>query len=55
MVYGSRFKILIYIIQWDDVALASKFYEKLKNKNKNAMVAMDKPKWLKKNQYCGQN
>ena len=47
MVYGSRFKILTYIIKWDDAALVSKFYEKLKNKIKNAMVAMDKPKSLK--------
>ena len=44
MVYGSRFKTLAYIIKWDDAALASKFYEKLKNRIKNAMVAMDKSK-----------
>ena len=48
MVYGSQFKTLIYIIKWDDAALASKFYEKLKNKIKNAMVAMDKPESLEK-------
>ena len=48
MVYGSRFKILVYIIKWDDAALAFKFYEKLKNKIKNAMVAMDRPESLKK-------
>ena len=47
MVYGSRFKTLTYIIKWDDAAFASKFYEKLKNKVKDAMVAMDKPKSLK--------
>ena len=47
MVYGSRFKTLAYIIKWDDAAFASKFYEKLKNKVKNAMVAMDKPESLK--------
>ena len=46
MVYGSKFKILAYTIKWDDAALASKFYEKLKNKVKNAMVAMDRPKSL---------
>ena len=48
MVYGSRFKILAYTIKWDDAAFASKFYEKLKNKIKNAMVAMDKPESLEK-------
>ena len=48
MVYGSRFKILAYTIKWDDAAFVSKFYEKLKNKIKNAMVAMDKPESLKK-------
>ena len=47
MVYGSRFKTLAYTIRWDDAALASKFYEKLKNKVKDAMVAMDRPKSLK--------
>ena len=46
MVYGSKFKILIYTIKWDDAAFASKFYEKLNNKVKNAMVAMDKPESL---------
>ena len=46
MVYGSRFKTLAYTIKWDDAAFASKFYEKLKNKVKDAMVAMDKPKSL---------
>ena len=46
MVFGFRFKILAYTIKWDDTALASKFYEKLKNKVKNAMVAMDKPESL---------
>ena len=48
MVYGSRFKTLAYTIKWDDAAFASKFYEKLKNKIKDAMVAMDKPESLKK-------
>ena len=48
MVYGSRFKTLAYTIKWDDAAFASKFYEKLKNKVKDAMVAMDKPESLKK-------
>ena len=47
MVYGSRFKTLAYTIKWDDAAFVSKFYEKLKNRIKNAMVAMDKPKSLK--------
>ena len=47
MVYGSRFKTLAYTIRWDDAALASKFYEKLKNKVKDAMVAMDRPESLK--------
>ena len=42
MVYGSKFKILIYSIKWDDSAFVSKFYEKLKNKIKDAMVAMDR-------------
>ena len=46
MVYGSKFKTLIYIIKWDDAAFASKFYEKLKNKVKNAMVAINKPESL---------
>ena len=48
MVYGSRFKTLAYTLKWDDAALASKFYEKLKNKVKDAMVAMEKPELLKK-------
>ena len=48
MVYGSRFKTLIYTIKSDDAAFASKFYEKLKNKIKDAMVAMDKPESLGK-------
>ena len=43
MFYGSKFKILIYIIKWYDAAFAPKFYEKLKNKVKNAIIAMDKP------------
>ena len=47
MVYRSKFKILIYTIKWDDTAFASQFYEKLKNKIKDAMVAMDRPKSLK--------
>ena len=47
MVYGSKFKILVYTIKWDDTAFASKFYEKLKTKVKNAMVVMDKPESLK--------
>ena len=46
MVYGSKFKILIYTIKWDNAALASKFYEKLKNKIKDAMVAVDRPESL---------
>ena len=48
MVYGSPFKILVYIIKWDDAAFASEFYEKLKNKIKDAMVAMDRQESLKK-------
>ena len=32
MMYGSRFKTLVYIIKWDDAALVSKYYEKLKTK-----------------------
>ena len=48
MVYKSRFKTLAYTIKWDDAAFASKFYEKLKNKIKDAMVAMDKLKSLEK-------
>ena len=56
MVYGSKFKVLIYTIKQDDAAFASKFYEKVKNKIKDAMVAMDKPELFKKyDQYCGQN
>ena len=47
MVSGSIFNILTYTIKWDDAALASKFYEKLKNRIKNAMVAMDRPESLK--------
>ena len=47
IIYGSRFKTLAYTIKWDDAAFASKFYEKLKNKVKDAMVAMDKPESLK--------
>ena len=47
MVYGSKPKILIYTIKWDDAALASKFNKKLKNKIKDAMVAMDRPESLK--------
>ena len=47
MVYGSKFKILAYTIKWDDAALASKFYEKLKKKKKT-MVAMGKPESLRK-------
>ena len=47
MVYGSRFKTLAYTIKWDDAAFVSKFYEKLKNKVKDAMVAMDRPESLK--------
>ena len=46
MVYGSKFKILAYTIKWDDAALTSKFYEGLKNRVKNAMVAMEKPESL---------
>ena len=44
IIYGSRFKILVYTIKWDYAAFASKFYEKLKNKIKDAMVVMDKLK-----------
>ena len=47
MVYGSRFKTLAYTIKWDDAAFASKFYEKLKNKVKDAMDAMGRPESLK--------
>ena len=47
MVYGSRFKTLVYTIKWDDAAFASKFYEKLKKRVKDATVAMDKPESLK--------
>ena len=47
MVYGSKFKILTYTIKWDDTAFALNFYKKLKNKIKNAMVAIDKPESLK--------
>ena len=47
MAYESRFKTLVYTIKWDDAAFASKFYEKLKNRVKNAMVVMDKSKSLK--------
>ena len=43
----GRNKTLIYTIKWDDAAFVSKFYEKLKNKIKNAMVAMDRPDSLK--------
>ena len=35
MVYGSILKTSIYIKRWDDAALASKFYEKLKKKKSN--------------------
>ena len=35
MVYGSKLKILIYTIKWDDAAFASKIYEKLKIKIKD--------------------
>ena len=55
MVYGSRFKILAYTIKWDDAAFVSKFYEKLKNRIKNTMVAMDKPESLKRMNNSGQN
>ena len=46
MVSGSKFKILAYTISRDDAALASKFYERLKDKVKDAMVAMDRPESL---------
>ena len=46
MVYGSRFKTLAYTIKWDDAVFASKFYEKLKDKVKDAMVVMDRPESL---------
>ena len=46
MVYGSRFKTLAYTIKWDDAAFVSKFYEKLKNRVKDAMVVMDRPESL---------
>ena len=48
MIYGSKFKTLSYAIKWDDAALASHFYEKLKNRVKDAMVAMDRPESLQK-------
>ena len=48
MVYGSLFKTLAYTIKWDDAPFASKFYEKLKNKIKNAMVAINRPESLEK-------
>ena len=48
MIYGSRFKTLSYVIKWDDAALISHFYEGLKNKVKDAMVAIDRPKSLQK-------
>ena len=47
MVYGSRFKTLAYTIKWDDAAFESKFYEKLKNKIKDAMVSINKQESLK--------
>ena len=47
MVYGSKSKILIYTIRWDDAAIVSKLYKKLKKKVKDAMVAMEKPESLK--------
>ena len=40
--YKSRFKTLIYTIKWDDTAFASKFYEKLKNRVKNAIIAINR-------------
>ena len=46
-VYESKFKILAYRIKWDDAVFVSKFYEKLKNRVKDAMVAMDRFKSLK--------
>ena len=46
-VYGSKFKILVYTIKWYNTAFASKFYEKLKNRVKDTMVAMDRPELLK--------
>ena len=48
MIYGSKFKTLSYAIKWDDAALASYFYEKLKNRVKDAMVAMDRPESLQR-------
>ena len=48
MVCGSRFKTLAYTIKWDDAALTLKFYEKLKNKIKNAMVSVDRSESLEK-------
>ena len=47
MGYGSKFKILTYTIKWEDAGFVSKFYEKLKNRVKDTMVAMDKPELLK--------
>ena len=47
IIYGSKFKTLTYTIKWDDVAFVSKFYEKLKNKVRDAMVAMDRFESLK--------
>ena len=46
MIYGSKFKTLSYAIKWDDAAFASHFYEKLKNRVKDAMTAMDRPESL---------
>ena len=40
MVYGSKFKTFIYTIGWDDAALASKKFKKLKNRVKDAIVAI---------------
>ena len=48
MVYGFKFNILLYTINWDDTAFAIKFYKKLKNKIKNTVVAINKPKSFEK-------
>ena len=47
MVYKSRFEILIYTIKLDDAALVSKFYENMKIKIKNPIIAMGRPESLK--------
>ena len=48
MIYESRLKTLSYVIKWDDAALAPHFYERLKNRVKDTMVAMDRLESLQK-------